>query len=149
VDETYIRVKGKLVYLYRAVDATGATIDFLLSAKRDAVAAERFLAKAMSGANHPAPRVIKLRCDLKDRTAVVGRAKEMTLRIGQEPVSGSEDYPIAGATPPRPRRRVGPRRRRSRRPAVLSRQGHVVAHRFSQRSSCVVWIASVAGCSGV
>ena len=48
VDETYIRVKGKLVYLYRAVDSTGATIDFLLSAKRDA-AAERFLAKALSG----------------------------------------------------------------------------------------------------
>jgi DDE domain len=58
VDETYIRVKGKWVYLYRAVDSTGATIDFLLSAKRDAVAAERFLAKAISGANNPAPRVI-------------------------------------------------------------------------------------------
>jgi transposase-like protein len=53
VDETYIRVKGKWVYLYRAVDSTGATIDFLLSAKRDAAAAERFLAKALSGANHP------------------------------------------------------------------------------------------------
>src|SRR6202521_2233581 len=58
VDETYVRVKGKWVYLYRAVDSTGATIDFLLSAKRDAAAAERFLAKALSGANHPAPRVI-------------------------------------------------------------------------------------------
>jgi transposase-like protein len=58
VDETYIRVKGKWVYLYRAVDSTGATIDFLLSAKRDAAAAERFLAKALSGANHSAPRVI-------------------------------------------------------------------------------------------
>jgi len=31
VDETYVRVKGKWVYLYRAVDSTGATIDFLLS----------------------------------------------------------------------------------------------------------------------
>src|SRR5262249_30950193 len=30
VDETYIRVKGKWVYLYRAVDSSGATIDFLL-----------------------------------------------------------------------------------------------------------------------
>jgi transposase, IS6 family len=58
VDETYIRVKGKWVYLYRAVDSTGATIDFLLSAKRDAAAAERFLAKSLGGANHPAPRVI-------------------------------------------------------------------------------------------
>ncbi len=34
------------------------TIDFLLSAKRDAVAAERFLAKALGKENHPAPRVI-------------------------------------------------------------------------------------------
>ena len=44
--------------MYRAVDSTGATIDFLLSAKRDAAAAERFLAKALGGENHPAPRVI-------------------------------------------------------------------------------------------
>ena len=58
VDETYIPVKGKWVYLYGAVDSTGATIDFLLSAKRDAAAAERFLAKALGGANHPHPRVI-------------------------------------------------------------------------------------------
>src|SRR5713101_573576 len=58
VDETYIRVKGKWVYLYRAVDSTGATIDFLLSAKRDAAAAECFLAKALGGENHPPPRVI-------------------------------------------------------------------------------------------
>src|SRR5208283_4286070 len=58
VDETYIRIKGKWVYLYRAVDSSGATIDFLLSAKRDAAAAERFLAKALGGENHPAPRVI-------------------------------------------------------------------------------------------
>jgi transposase, IS6 family len=58
VDETYIRVKGKWVYLYRAVDSTGATIDFLLSAKRDAATAERFLGKALGRTNHPAPRVI-------------------------------------------------------------------------------------------
>src|ERR1700676_630918 len=58
VDETYIRVKGKWVYLYRAVDSSGATIDFLLSAKRDTVTAKRFLAKALGGANHPHPRVI-------------------------------------------------------------------------------------------
>jgi IS6 family transposase len=58
VDETYIRVKGKWVYLYRAVDSTGATIDFLLSAKREVAAAERFLAKALGGENHAAPRVI-------------------------------------------------------------------------------------------
>src|SRR6202047_602219 len=58
VDEQYVRVKGKWVHWYRAVDSTGATIYFLLSAKRDAAAAERFLTKALGGENHPAPRVI-------------------------------------------------------------------------------------------
>jgi hypothetical protein len=60
VDETYVcvKLKGKWVYLYRAVDSSGATIHFLLSAKRDEAAAERFVAKALGGENHPAPRVI-------------------------------------------------------------------------------------------
>ena len=58
VDETYIRVKGKWVYLLPRCHSNGATIDFLLSAKSDAAAAERFLAKALSGKNHPALRVI-------------------------------------------------------------------------------------------
>jgi transposase, IS6 family len=58
MDETYVRVKGKWRYLYRAVDSSGAIIDFLLSAKQDAAAAKRFLAKALARANHPTPRVI-------------------------------------------------------------------------------------------
>src|ERR1700687_4886839 len=58
VDETYIRIKGKWRYLYRAVDSSGATLDFLLSAKQDTAAAKRFLAKALGRANHPTPRVI-------------------------------------------------------------------------------------------
>jgi transposase-like protein len=41
VDETYIRVKGGWCYLYRAIDSTGATIDFLVLALRDAAAAKR------------------------------------------------------------------------------------------------------------
>jgi transposase, IS6 family len=44
--------------LYRAVDSTGASIDFLLSARRDAAAAKRFFQKALSSPNHPMPRVI-------------------------------------------------------------------------------------------
>lgn len=39
VAETYMEVKGKWKYLYRAVDSAGNTLDFLLSAKRDAAAA--------------------------------------------------------------------------------------------------------------
>jgi transposase-like protein len=58
VDETYIRVKANWRYLYRAVDSSGATLDFLLSAKQDAAAAKRFLAKALGRQNHPGPRVI-------------------------------------------------------------------------------------------
>lgn len=48
VDETYIKVKGVWKYLYRAVDSQGNTLDFLLSAKRDAQAAKRFLRKTLS-----------------------------------------------------------------------------------------------------
>jgi transposase-like protein len=58
VDETYIRVKGKWRCLYRAVDSSGAILDFLLSAKQGAAAAKRFLAKALGRQNHPVPRVI-------------------------------------------------------------------------------------------
>ena len=58
VDETYVRVKGKWVYLYRAVDSAGATLDFLLSEQRNAAAAKRFLERVLRGDNHPAPRVI-------------------------------------------------------------------------------------------
>ena len=47
VDETYVKVKGRWVYLYRAVDACGQTIEFLLSAKRDAAVARRFFRKAL------------------------------------------------------------------------------------------------------
>jgi transposase, IS6 family len=58
VDETYIRVKGQWVYLYRAVDAIGQTIDFLLSAKRDAAAAKRFFRKALKQSHTVNPRTI-------------------------------------------------------------------------------------------
>src|ERR687892_147733 len=58
--EMYCRVAGKWTYLYRAVDSTGATIDFLLSAKRDAVAAKRFFQKALRSPGHPRPRVINV-----------------------------------------------------------------------------------------
>ncbi len=51
VDETYVKVKGKWVYLYRAVDKYGDTIDFYLSQTRNAKAAKRFLGKALAGLN--------------------------------------------------------------------------------------------------
>jgi transposase-like protein len=51
-------VQGRWCYLYRAIDSTGATIDFLLSALRDAAAAERLFRKALNNPSHPQPRVI-------------------------------------------------------------------------------------------
>src|SRR5437588_115587 len=47
VDETYIKVRKTWMYLYRAVDSEGHTLEFLLSATRDAEAAERFLVKVL------------------------------------------------------------------------------------------------------
>ncbi len=47
VDETYVKVKGKWTYLYRAIDKRGHTIDFYLSPTRNTQAAKRFLGKAL------------------------------------------------------------------------------------------------------
>jgi len=60
VNETYIRIKGQDRYLYRAVDSTGQTIDFLLTAKRDAAAAKRFFRKTSLDPANPQPRVINV-----------------------------------------------------------------------------------------
>jgi transposase-like protein len=46
--------------LYRAVDSTSATIDFLPSAHRDAAAAKRFFQKDLRAPGHPCPRVINV-----------------------------------------------------------------------------------------
>src|ERR1039457_5805312 len=51
VDQTYVRVKGRWCYLYRA-------IDFLLSALREPDAAKRLFRKALGDRSHPQPRVI-------------------------------------------------------------------------------------------
>jgi len=53
LDETYIKVKGKWKYYYRAVDRNGETIDFLLTAKRDTKAALRYLRKAIGSNGKP------------------------------------------------------------------------------------------------
>jgi len=58
LDETYVKVKGEWKYLYRAVDKAGATVDFLLTAKRDREAALRFLRKAIG--QHGTPEKITI-----------------------------------------------------------------------------------------
>jgi transposase-like protein len=52
----YIKVKGQEQYLYRAVDSTGQTIEFLLTANRDAVTSNRFIRRALSHPGNLAPQ---------------------------------------------------------------------------------------------
>ena len=58
MDETYIKLKGQWKYLYRAVDTSGQTVDFLLTARRDAAAALRFFRKAIH--HHGEPEVVTI-----------------------------------------------------------------------------------------
>ena len=58
VDETYLKIEGQWVYLYRAVDKAGCTVDFLLSRRRGTGSATRFFARATK--QHGAPRAITL-----------------------------------------------------------------------------------------
>ncbi len=60
VDETYVRVTGNWTYLYRAVDSAGETVDFMLSPKRDLVAAKHFLQLALWRHSSVKPRVINV-----------------------------------------------------------------------------------------
>jgi IS6 family transposase len=88
VDETYIRVKGRWRYLYRAIDSAGATIDFLLSGQRDAAAAKRLFRKALRDPSHPQPRVINTDLAPIYPSAISAIKKEGTLPpwCGHRPV---------------------------------------------------------------
>ncbi|EJD6584825.1 IS6 family transposase, partial [Providencia rettgeri] len=77
MDETYIKVKGQWKYLYRAVDSEGQTIDFLLTAKRDAAAALRFFRKAIR--HQGEPEMVTLDKSSANKAAVD------TLNIGKTP----------------------------------------------------------------
>ena len=60
VDETYVKVRGKWLYLYRAVDSTGQTLDFLLNQTRRTRAAKRFFRKVLGRLHITPPRVINV-----------------------------------------------------------------------------------------
>jgi transposase, IS6 family len=69
LDETYINVSGEWLYLFRAIDSRGRTIDFYLSQRRNAAAARRFVAKAVRSRREWGPAVINT-----DRNPAYGEA---------------------------------------------------------------------------
>jgi putative transposase len=58
MDETYIKVRGRWMYLYRAVDSNGDTVEFWFSEKRNLAAGKRFLRKALKRHGRPERIVI-------------------------------------------------------------------------------------------
>ena len=78
VDETYVKVKGRWIYLYRVVDSRGQTIDFLLSAKRDAEAAKRFFRNALAQPHTVNPRTITV-----DKNAAYPKATAALKKDGE------------------------------------------------------------------
>ena len=119
MDETYIKVKGEWCYLYRAVDKSGDTIDFMLSKDRDEKAAKRFFNKAIgysekpekvtidkSGSNNSALRSINKNLGKKDEIEIrqikylnniVEQDHRFIKRISK-PMLGFKDFHSASAT---------------------------------------------------
>jgi len=58
MDETFVRIAGRWLYLFRAVDGHGQTVDFYLSETRDREAAKRFLKKALANPDNRPPHVL-------------------------------------------------------------------------------------------
>ena len=57
MDETFVRIAGRWMYLFRAVDSGGQTVDFYLSETRDREAAKCFLRRALANPDNRAPHV--------------------------------------------------------------------------------------------
>jgi putative transposase len=92
VDETYIKVRGRWMYLYRAIDGNGDTVEFWFSERRNLTAAKRFLRKALKRHGRPERIVIDgsqtnreaiLSCDAESRLQDRSRRRLKPIRIRQ------------------------------------------------------------------
>jgi putative transposase len=92
IDETYIKVRGRWMYLYRAIDSNGDTVEFWFSERRNLTAAKQFLCKALKRHGRPERIVIDgsptnreaiLSCDTTDRLQDHSRRKPKPIRIRQ------------------------------------------------------------------
>jgi transposase-like protein len=92
VDETYIRVRGRWMYLYRAIDSNGDTVEFCFSERRNLAAAKRFLQAALKRHGGPERIVIDgsqtnsqaiFSCDTTGRLQDRSRRQLKPIRIRQ------------------------------------------------------------------
>ena len=92
IDETYIKVRSRWMYLYRAIDSNGDTVEFWFGERRNLAAAKRFLSKALKSHGRPERIVIDgsqtnreaiLSCDVTDRLQDRSRRKLKPIRIRQ------------------------------------------------------------------
>src|SRR4029434_5033084 len=58
MEEPFVRIAGRWMYLFRAVDSQGQTVDFYLSETRDREAAKLFLKKALANTDNTPPNVL-------------------------------------------------------------------------------------------
>ena len=79
LDETYIKVKGKWTYFYRAVDKENNTIDFLLTAKRDKKAALRFFNKSVN--SNAQPSLVNIDKSGTNKAAITAYNEDNNTRI--------------------------------------------------------------------
>ncbi|BCH35759.1 IS6 family transposase [Mesorhizobium sp. L-8-10] len=78
IDETYIKVRGRWMYLYRAIDSVGDTVEFFFSEDRDLQAAKRFIRKALK--RHGRPERIIIDGSQTNREAIIACDGESRLR---------------------------------------------------------------------
>src|ERR1043165_9094691 len=79
LDETYVKVGREWKYLYRAIDSTGATIEFMLSARRDVSAAKRFFKKMLRADHRRLPFTISVDKNAAYPEAFTASQKEKVL----------------------------------------------------------------------
>jgi len=79
MDETYVKIKGKWKYLYRAVDKEGNTVDYLLTAKRDLKAAKRFFKKSIK--SNEVPKKINIDKSGSNKAAIEAINEENGINI--------------------------------------------------------------------
>jgi transposase-like protein len=97
MDETYVHIAGRWMYLFRAVDSGGPTVDFYLSETRDCEAAKIFLKRALANPDNQPPRVFA-RDGLRSYSAAI-RDPQREGQLQQRCRQRTDDTAITGSSP--------------------------------------------------